>query len=301
MLFQLERPQPTGDVQDTGGRLLRGSAVAAQHRLHPHPADGERQLRRVAGALEQAHRLLCRIGGSLAVTNPPLELAQIGEGRPESTGVTDGAVQLDSGPGVLDRFRLAVDAAEGEAESNVEVRKDGGLVGPVEGDLVEPHPLADAAPLHRLLGGQTGVPLHQGLVTDGDRVMNDPGEIGQLARHQHVDHAAVQLDATQRRQRILDGVPGELVAEPEAGAVVHQDAGGDRPVGGARAIRRSSIEVPRIERAGSDRHHLHHGPRLRVEPEDARHHRVLDRRRQPAAARQYLGHVERVAPCGSVQ
>ena len=137
------------------------------------------------------------------------------------------------------------------------------------------------------------------------RVAGRFGVIGELRRVRHrpfgriaqrLEDAAVQQHAPVRSDRLLDGEPGELVAERHRAALASQHAGREAGVEVHDLVRHDLVEHPHLDVRRDDGHHLERALGSVPQPAHAAEHGVAHRRRhRRAAACQHLGHVERIA------
>ena len=75
-------------------------------------------------------------------------------------------------------------------------------------------------------------------------MVGDARSIGAAGLAQLVENTGVQLPAAMRRERVLDGEAGDLVAEPEPARVGQERAGGEAAVDGPRIALRDGLKQP---------------------------------------------------------
>ena len=126
----------------------------------------------------------------------------------------------------------------------------------------------------------TRCPLHHDVdVAGGERMMHQPGRVGDTGVDEGREHPALELDAARCGQRVDDRPAGQLVPEADAlRAHGEQAALLSRPERPGRALDQSREQV-RIHHEGHDRELLDVILRHPVEAPEASGDRVDDRRR----------------------
>ncbi len=146
-----------------------------------------------------------------------------------------------------------------------------------------------------------GVPQHRVAVAGGLGVVGQPGGVGAggVERRQG---PAVQRDPAVRRQRLLDGHAGDLVAEADAVALADQDARGEAALELGHGLAGHGLEQRQLGTLGQDRDRVEQLAGARVEPGGPGQDRVAHRVGHERAARgEHLGDEERVAAGQPVQ
>ena len=134
--------------------------------------------------------------------------------------------------------------------------------------------------------------------------MREPCQIRRCARmsDEPGDRPAVQIDASVRRKRILNGNARELMSERDASGPMREHPGGKAFVQPVARIACERLEEPELAVLRHHRDRLEHRPRRRAQARQPRMHGVSDRARDLSApACQHLCDKERVSRSLAVQ
>ena len=150
-----------------------------------------------------------------------------------------------------------------------------------------------------LLTGRGRVLEHRVGVPRSVRVVREPGEIdvapvGRIC--ENVKRFPVQVDATVRRNRLLECEPGELVPEHDAGRLRGQHAGRQALVEVIDHAVGESLEQPELGMLRHDRSGFEERLGRRAQPCRTREHRVADRPRDLLGFRGKRLHDEERVP-----
>ena len=153
-----------------------------------------------------------------------------------------------------------------------------------------------------LAARERGVAADRGTIVGRRGVVHEPGEVGRGFDVQRGDHRPVQRAPAQRRQALLDGLAGQLVAERQPVRPRRHDAAllglGQR----VQPVAEQGVRQVEPDDRGHHRQLLDRGAGVVVEPRHPREHGVGHRDRHPRARLgQRLGDVERVAAGEGVQ
>ena len=151
----------------------------------------------------------------------------------------------------------------------------------------------------RSLARRLGVLEHGGAVVGGLGVMGEPRR---LPAGQRGQRRAMQADTPVGRELILDRRARDLMPERDRVAVRSQHSRRQARLELRQLVERDPLEQPDLRPRPRDRHGLEQPPRGHGQARRAGEHGVADAAgRADAAAREHLGHEERVAPGPSVQ